>query len=86
MSAMILALMMMAQSPAAVPPAAAPPVETKKRKPKQVCQTVEVTGSRVPQRICRNADDPPPMEQGLTDAFFGIAKDNVLGKVGKPPL
>ena len=74
MSAFITVAMIMAQVPATVPSASEQPVKVKKQKPKKICQTVELTGTRVPQRICRNADDPPQMEQNLEDATFGVAK------------
>ena len=89
MSAMLLALLVMAQAPPAATPGAEPPVKVKKQKPQEVCETVQVTGSRVPQRVCRpvaNQGSVPDLNQGFSDAFFGVSKDNTLGKVGKPPL
>ena len=74
MIAIFSVVLSMAQVPAAVTPAPAQPVKAKKEKPRQICQTVELTGTRLPQRICRNADDPPPMEQDLRDSTFGVAK------------
>jgi len=66
--------LMMAQAPASTPPATNQPVKIKKQKPRQICETVEVTGTRVPKRICRNADDPEPMNQDISDGLFGVAK------------
>ena len=74
MSILILAAMMMAQAPSAVQPPPEQPVKVKKHKPKQICETVDVTGTRVPQRICRNADDPAPMELDMSDATFGLGR------------
>lgn len=75
MSALFAAWLIMAQAPVAVqPPPSEQPVKVKKHKPKQICQTVDVTGSRVPQRVCHDADAPPPMEQDMKDATFGVAR------------
>jgi hypothetical protein len=79
MSAVFLVAMMMAQAPAEVPLAPAQPVKVKKQKPKRICETIDVTGSRVPQRICRDANEPAPVDGDLTDATFGISKANALG-------
>ncbi len=81
----IVAAMMMAQAPAAVVPPPEQPVKLKKHKPKQICETVDVTGSRVPQRVCRNADDAPPTDGDVTDATFGLSKLNAAGNVRSGP-
>jgi len=83
MSAFFVVALMMAQVPASVPPANGQPVKVKKQKPKQICQTVEVTGTRVPQRICRNADDPAPMNQDVSDGLFGVAR---IDKIVDPAI
>ena len=85
MSILILAAMMMAQAPSAVQPPPEQPVKVKKHKPKQVCETVDVTGTRVPQRICRNADDAPPTDGDVTDSTFGLSKLNAAGAVRDGP-
>lgn len=75
-------VLMMAQATAATP-ATNQPVKVKKQKPRQICETVEVTGTRVPKRICRNADDPPPMSQDVSDGLFGVAR---IDKIVDPAI
>lgn len=80
MSVLFAAFMMMAPAPEAAP--SLPPVlpvQAKKQKPKQICQTVDVTGSRVPQRICHDANTGPAMDGDQSDATFGLSKANTLG-------
>ena len=81
MTTLFSVVLMMAQVPATVPPAPDHPVKVKKQKPKQVCETVEVTGTRVPQRICHNADDPPPVEQDIRDSMVGLG---TIDKINPP--
>jgi len=72
---MFLAAMMMAQAPAtAQPQPAAPalqPPAAKKAKPKQICEYMEITGSRSPRRVCRddtgNLDLGPGIQSGSYD-------------------
>ena len=79
MSALILTAIMMAQAPATVPAAPEQPAKVKQQKPKQICETVDVTGSRVPQRICHDANTGPAMDGDQSDATFGLSKANTLG-------
>jgi hypothetical protein len=79
MSMMILAAMMMGQvaappqSPVMQQPTAAQQPATKKQKPKQVCETIEVTGSRSKRRVCHD-------EGGNVDlAAYGVS-GSVAGK------
>ena len=82
MSMVFLAAMMMAQVPAAVQPEQ--PV-TIKKKPRQVCEMIEVTGSRARKRVCRD-------ESGRLDLGPGVSNMGVQGKIqqqggstGRPP-
>jgi hypothetical protein len=74
MSMMFLAAMMMAQAPAAVPPAppAAPvaPV-AKKQKPAQICELIEITGSRSKRRVCRDASGNLDLGPGVSNSGYG---------------
>ena len=57
MPMILVAALMMAQAPAAAQPALpAPAAQPKAKKPKQICENIEVTGSRRPQRVCRDED------------------------------
>ena len=71
MSMLFLAAMMMAQVPAAVQPEQ--PV-TIKKKPRQVCEMIEVTGSRARKRVCRD-------ENGRLDLGPGVSSMGVQGKI-----
>jgi hypothetical protein len=62
MSVLVLAGLMMAQAPAATPPPAAQP-----KKPKQICEMIEITGSRSKKRICRD-------ENGVLDLGPGVSR------------
>jgi hypothetical protein len=56
-SMMLLAAMMMAQAPSQSPAQPAPAKQAaKKEKPKQICELIEVTGSRSKRRVCRDED------------------------------
>jgi len=64
MSLLLVAGLIMAQAPAAVQPEQ--PV-TVKKKPQQVCQMMEVTGSRARKRVCRD-------ESGVLDLGPGVSR------------
>ena len=84
MSMLFLAAMMMAQAPAAVQPEQ--PV-TIKKKPQQVCQMVQVTGSRARKRGCRNADgqlDLGPGVSNTVDGGKGKFWQRAMGHAGGP--
>jgi hypothetical protein len=69
MSILLLAAMMAAQAPTAVQPAA--PV-AQKEKPKQVCESIEITGSRSRQRVCHDVGSRANLEEyGVSDSAFG---------------
>jgi len=73
MSILFLAAMMMAQASA---PAAAQPEQpvTIKKKPRQICEMIEVTGSRARKRVCRD-------ENGQLDLGPGVSSMGVQGKI-----
>ena len=71
---MFLAAMMMAQAPAAVPPAEPPAPMAKKQKRAQVCEYVELPGSRSKRRVCRDVNGDFGMEPGIRNVSVGNAK------------
>lgn len=77
MSLMFLVAMMMAQEPAAAQPqpVAAQQPAAKKAKPKQVCEYMELTGSRSPRRVCHDvsgdAEPQPGIQSGAYDSTAG---------------
>ena len=80
MSLMILAAMMMAQAPAAAQPVAPAAPAAKKAKPPQVCEYIEITGSRSKRRVCRDADGDfdlgPGVRSGSVDSQSKIQDSN----------
>jgi hypothetical protein len=70
MPMMFIAALMMAQAPTAVSPTApVPPIEVKaKKKPKQNCQFMEVTGSRTRQRVCHDQFGELDLGPGVSNA------------------
>ena len=71
---MFLAAIMMAQAPAAVPPVGAPAPAAKKQKRAQVCEYVELTGSRSKRRVCRDVNGDLDLGPGIRNASVGNAK------------
>ena len=72
MSLMVLAAIMMAQAPAEAapqPPAAAQPA-AKKQKTKQICEYIELTGSRSKRRVCRDDDGNLDMGPGIKSGAY----------------
>ena len=74
MSLMILAAMMMARAPAAAEqapaaPAPAPVQVAKKQKPPQICEYIEVTGSRSKRRVCRDANGDLDLGPGVSSSL-----------------
>lgn len=61
-----IAAVMLAQAPVAQPVA--------KKKPEQVCQFIEVTGSHQRQRVCRDKDQQADVDTGIADAPAGMLK------------
>jgi hypothetical protein len=76
MSMMFLAAMMMAQAPAAVPPQ---PASEAKPKPKQVCEYIEITGSRSKRRVCRDENGQLDLGPGVSDSAYGKTRINEPG-------
>jgi hypothetical protein len=74
MSMMFLAAMMMAEAPAAAQPAQPAQPVAAKPKPKQVCEYLEITGSRAKRRVCRDADGNLDLGPGISNSAFGKAK------------
>ncbi len=62
MSMLFLSAMLLAQAPAAVQPEQ--PV-TIKKKAKQVCEMIEVTGSRSRKRVCRDENGQADLGPGI---------------------
>ena len=71
MSMLFVAALMMAQAPATVEPAPVQTAAAKKQKPAQVCEYIELTGSRSKRRVCRDAtgnlDVGPDIHSGTYD-------------------
>lgn len=75
MSILLFAAMAMAQAPTTAPPVQ-PPVKVKKQKPKQICEYLEITGSRQKQRVCRDAEGNLDLGPGVSNSAFGKTKVN----------
>ena len=71
MSLMFVAAMMMAQAPAAAQPAPAPAPAAKKQKPPQICEYIEITGSRSKRRVCRDDTGNLDLGPGVSNSAFG---------------
>lgn len=93
---LLLAAMMAAQSSEPVAAPVGAPVEVtgiKKKKPKQNCQYVEVSGSRMPKRVCSDASGDAERLPGIQDASANPgmlhampgAAANAPGGMGSPP-
>ena len=67
MPILITALMLVAQS--STPAVSAAPAA--KQKPKQVCEYIEITGSRAKQRVCRDEGGHLDLGPGVSDSAFG---------------
>ena len=74
MSLLFVAALMMAQAPAAAQPAPAEPAAAKKQKAPQVCEYLEVTGSRSKRRVCRDASGNLDLGPGVHGGSIGGAK------------
>lgn len=67
MSVLIVAMLVAAQQPTPAQPTA--PVA--KKKPQQVCEYLEITGSRAKQRVCRDEGGHLDLGPGVSDSAFG---------------
>ena len=74
MSLLFVATLMMAQAPATALPGSAQPTAAKKQKSSQVCEYVEVTGSRSKRRVCRDASGNLDLGPGVHGGSIGGAK------------
>jgi hypothetical protein len=83
MSLMFLAAMMMAQAPAgaAPQPATAAQPAAKKQKPKQVCEYIELTGSRSKRRVCRDDDGNLDMGPGIKSGAYDKTSNQQSGGI-----
>jgi hypothetical protein len=77
MSLLLVAGLMMAQAPAATQAPAAKPAKSK-----QVCEMIEVTGSRSKKRVCRDSEGRLDLGPGVSNSAFGKAKANQQGGTG----
>ena len=71
---LIIAAMMLAQAPVA----AAPVQTVAKKKPDQVCQYIEVTGSHQRQKVCHDKSAPADLGTDFADAPAGMLKAQPL--------
>ena len=71
MPMMLLAAMMMAQAPAAAPAAAVQPLKVKKHKAPQICEDIEITGSRSKRHVCHDADVDAGALVGVSHSMAG---------------
>ena len=86
MSIMFLAAMMMAQAPAAAVTVTSPVPAAQKQKPRQVCEYIEITGSRSKKRVCRDEFGVRDLGPGVSNSGYGKAKiEPVIGPVTAAP-
>jgi hypothetical protein len=73
MALMFLAAMMMAEAPASAQPqsAGAQAPVAKQQKPKQICEYIEVTGSRSKRRVCRDDEGNLDLGPGVRSGSYG---------------
>ena len=70
MSILFFAAALLAQASPAAQPASAPAPAAKK-KSHQVCEMLEVTGSRARQQVCRDESGRLDLGPGVSDSAFG---------------
>ena len=73
MPMVLLAAMMMAQAPAAAQPSAVQPALAAKKAP-QVCEYLEVTGSRSKRRVCRDESGNLDLGPGVSNNAYDKAR------------
>jgi len=87
MSFALVAGLMLAQAPTAIQPLAVHPPAAVKAKPKQICESIEVTGSRVRRRACRDEfgvlDFGPAVADGAPNSAMARAA-KTFGNLGTP--
>ena len=80
MSILIAAMLLAGQQ--ATPADAAPTAQ--KKKPQQVCEMIEVTGSRARKRVCRDSSGRLDLGPGVSDSAYGKARIQ-QGPTGSAP-
>ena len=85
MSILLVTFLLAASDPAAAAqPAQEQPVVVKK-KPRQMCEYIEITGSRARKRVCRNADGELDLTgHGVSDTLGGRSKISRLPAAPTP--
>ena len=79
--------LMLAQAPAAVQPQAAQPPAPVKTKPKQICESIEITGSRARRRVCRDQFGELQLDPGIANGAPNSAMARAaktFGSLGAP--
>jgi hypothetical protein len=79
MSLLLAALLLAAPDPAVAATDAAQQPVTVKREPQQVCEYIEITGSRTRKRVCHNADGEADLMPGVSNSL------GAKSKVSLPP-
>ena len=83
MPMILVASLLLVQAPAAASPAQQPIDVTGQKKPKEVCKVIEVTGSRMRQRVCKKEGGNFDLGPNVTDAAApGMFKPQAVGQVG----
>jgi hypothetical protein len=75
-SLFLVAAMMLVQAPAAEPQPAPPAQAAKKVKKPQVCEYLEITGSRAKQRVCHDAEGNLEPIPGVSNSAYGKTRVN----------
>ena len=84
MPMLFVAALMMAQAPAAVQPAAVQTATAKKQKRPQVCEYIELTGSRSKRRVCRDASGNLDVGPGIRSGTYDPKASNQAPPDGGP--
>ncbi len=78
-----LAAMLLAAQPATPAGATAPAAQ--KKKPQQVCEMIEITGSRSKRRVCRDINGDLDLGPGVSGALGGKGRvDQPAGQASSP--
>jgi len=84
MALMFLAAMMMAQAPSVAPPVAQPAVKVKKQKAPQICEDIELTGSRAKRHVCHDANVDAGTLLGVSHSLYGKGTSDNPGGESAP--
>ena len=71
MALMFLAAMMMAQAPSVASSVTQPTVKVKKQKVPQICEDIELTGSRAKRHVCHDANVDAGTLLGVSHSIGG---------------